>query len=262
MVCCGWALQALRRYPGIWEERYRSQFSNDWRVYMVPEGTRQVAFPTQGLELGPVQANLVSTPRALIVFGRCRGDSAVVKLYSRPDQQGTYAAVTLKADGTVTAVNDRGAALRITGQTTRQDTGFQFRFTLPYTVAKGQKGWANGIEHARYSIQIGQERRNLYVMSSEREVKAWLEHELGGGLRTWEAIFNEKGFIPTGLGTGSDWDRYSDNGGYAHLISAASEWLLWLEGKRDWEQHHIPAVLTDTSATDRDRTPLRPNRAR
>ena len=42
-----------------------------------------------------------------------------------------------------------------------------------------------------------------------------------------------------GMGTGSEWDHFSDTGGYAHLISAAAEYLLTLEGKRDWEMHHI-----------------------
>ena len=76
-------------------------------------------------------------------------------------------------------------------------------------------------------------------------VEAWLKRELGGGLRTWEAIFDQYGYIPTGLGTqsmlpGSKWDECSDTGGYAHLISASAEWLLVLEGKRDWELHNLP----------------------
>ncbi len=29
-------------------------------------------------------------------------------------------------------------------------------------------------------------------------------------------------------------------GGYAHPLSAASQWLLHLEGKRDWEVHGLP----------------------
>jgi hypothetical protein len=76
-------------------------------------------------------------------------------------------------------------------------------------------------------------------------VEQWLTRELGGGLRTWEAIFDQYGYIPTGLGTGSTliggaWDEFSDDGGYAHLIGAASQWLLVLEGKRDWEMHGVP----------------------
>ncbi|WP_449068884.1 hypothetical protein [Prosthecobacter sp.] len=72
------------------------------------------------------------------------------------------------------------------------------------------------------------------------DVKAWLERELGCGLRTWQNIFKEHGYIPTGIGCqsvlpGVAWDEFSDNGGYAHLITAASMWLMNLEGKRDWE---------------------------
>ena len=72
------------------------------------------------------------------------------------------------------------------------------------------------------------------------DVKAWLERELGCGLRTWQNIFTEHGYIPTGIGCqsalpGVAWDEFADNGGYAHLITAASMWLMYLEGKRDWE---------------------------
>lgn len=56
-----------------------------------------------------------------------------------------------------------------------------------------------------------------------------------------EGIFNEYGYIPTGIGcnnvlSGIAWDEFSDNGGYAHLISAAAQWIMYLEGKRDWER--------------------------
>ena len=78
-----------------------------------------------------------------------------------------------------------------------------------------------------------------------RDAKASLERELGGGLRTWEAIFKEYGYIPTGIGAGGaggvyQWENFSDTGGYAHLISAATQWIFYLEGRRDWEQHRVP----------------------
>jgi len=66
-------------------------------------------------------------------------------------------------------------------------------------------------------------------------VREALEKELAGGLRTWEAIFEAKGYIPSGLGAGGDWDKFSDSGGYAHLISAASQYILWMQKKRDWD---------------------------
>lgn len=78
-------------------------------------------------------------------------------------------------------------------------------------------------------------------------VEAWLRRELGGGLRSWEAIFDEYGYLPTGIGAGGSgdgcsWDEFSDTGAYAHLIGAAVQWLYLLEKKRDWEQLHLPAA--------------------
>ena len=85
--------------------------------------------------------------------------------------------------------------------------------------------------------------------TNSNDVRTALERELGGGLRTWEAIFKTKGYIPTGLGAGNcgagfPWDELSDTGGYAHLISAAAQWLLYLEGKRDWEVQMAKSVIS------------------
>jgi hypothetical protein len=100
----------------------------------------------------------------------------------------------------------------------------------------------NVIEHGRYSIVVGQDSRNLYVASSREQVQAWLAHELGAGLRTWKVIFQELGYIPTGMNAGFIWDGLSDSGGYAHLISAGSQWLLYLDGQSDWKVHELPTV--------------------
>ncbi|MCL4854201.1 MAG: hypothetical protein KJZ78_22805 [Bryobacteraceae bacterium] len=95
------------------------------------------------------------------------------------------------------------------------------------------------------------QKSDYFPNASTADVIAALEHELAGGLRTWEAIFAAKGYIPTGLGAGScgagfAWDELSDTGGYAHLISAACQWLLYLEGKNDWQFHRIPAAEAQT----------------
>ena len=42
------------------------------------------------------------------------------------------------------------------------------------------------------------------------------------------------------FGGGYRQDDLSDTGGYAHLLSAGSQWLYVLEGKRDWEQLRLP----------------------
>jgi len=49
------------------------------------------------------------------------------------------------------------------------------------------------------------------------------------------------GYIPCGINSWGFWDRVSDSGGYAHLVSAAAQWLLYLDQKNDWELHNYPA---------------------
>jgi len=229
MICCGWALQALRANPGFWEKRYQREFSNDLGVFFDGEPTRA--------ELGGVKLALRSTRFELELDCECEDDT-MIRVFSRPDAQGSHAVITVKQDGSATAANDKGELLRVQSRAA-------FRLSLPYTVAKEQTAaWANGVEHGRYSIQVGDAMHNFYLASSERQVAMWLEHELAGGLRTWEAVFDKYGYIPTGIGCHSTlpgvvWDKFSDTGGYAHLLSAAAQWLLYLEKKNDWELHRV-----------------------
>jgi hypothetical protein len=98
------------------------------------------------------------------------------------------------------------------------------------------------------ALDVANRDRAAGFWNSSAGVAQWLRDELGGGLRTWEAVFDAYGYIPTGLGGGSatrgiEWDELSDTGGYAHLMSAAAQWILVLEKKRDWELHHVPQVV-------------------
>lgn len=251
MIVCGWALQALRMYPGIWEKPYRERFSEDMRVFI--EDDQPSKAPSQAkrqpIELGDAPLLLSSSRRALRVEGSMprRPEGISWTIYAEPDANGPHAIVRFTQDR-ISAANDAGQPLLIDGRTKPEADGVAFAFELPYTATKGQGAWANGIEHGRYSIAARGVRRNFYLASSEQRVRRWLEHELAGGLRTWEAIFNEYGYIPTGIRAGSvlpgvDWDRFSDSGGYAHLVSAAAQWLFYLGGKQDWESHHVPTLL-------------------
>jgi lysophospholipase L1-like esterase len=253
MICCGWALQALEEYPGLWEERHRRDFADDLRVFIVdPPPPRQTDSakppPASELKLGDVQLNLISTRLALQVRGVCSGDRVTIKLFSGPKGQGSFAQLAVGRDQSISVTNDKGEILVFSGRAKPMGKDFKFELELPYTVAKEQKAWANGIEHGRYSVQVGEQVRNYYLASHESQVQAMLQHELAGGLRTWQAIFREKGYIPTGMGAGFVWDDFSDNGGYAHLIAAGTQWLLCLEGKRDWQMHRVPDVLAMAQA--------------
>jgi hypothetical protein len=99
---------------------------------------------------------------------------------------------------------------------------------------------AKGGSFANIPSQISEAIKGLPGADRNPDIKNWLEQEAGGGLRTWEAVFAEYGYIPSGIGCqgaapGIIWDEFSDTGGYAHLISAAAQWILYLEGKADWD---------------------------
>ncbi len=242
MICCGWALQLLAERPGLWEERYRRQFSRDLRVHLAaePDAKGRQSAP---VTLGEATLRLQADTAALRLEGTCRAERLVLEVFARPDARGTSCKLTIPATGSPTAVNETGAALAAAVKRSPSKGGFTFTVRLPWTAAREQKaGWANGVEHGRYSLRIGKEVRNFYLASAEESVKAWLKRELGEGLATWRAIFKEKGYIPTGVGAG-DWDRFSDSGGHAHLIAAGAQWLYVLAGKNDWQTHRVPALL-------------------
>jgi hypothetical protein len=249
MVCCGWALQALNAYPGIWEGPLALPGTRDVPVEIVAPTPGTKLEPPEGTELrlAGTKLTLLSTRTEFRAQGSANAKELTVKVFSRPDGKGSHAIITIKAGGEIAAVNEGGEAIVLDGRASAAGDGTAFGFRLRYRVVKGQKQWANGVEYGRYSIQVGNDldgwkTRNFYLASAEGQVKAWLERELGGGLRTWEAIFNEKGYIPTSIGSTYDWDKYSDTGAYAHLLSAAAQWLLCLQGKNDWEMHNIPSV--------------------
>jgi hypothetical protein len=254
MVCCGWALQALKAYPGIWKARYEREFKDDLRVFIVDRPTSDAgqrlppagpaAWKTKDLTLG-----IASTRQALELTGIATSGETLIQVFAHPDATSPSASITLRRDRTSTIENDKGEALKHRTEISVIDGGFTFRVEIPYTYVKGQAAWMNGVEHGRYAISAGGEKRKIYLASDEAQVRAGLEHELAGGLRTWEAIFREKGYIPTGIGAGGmgagfSWESYSDAGGYAHLISAASQWLIYLDGRRDWEVHNVPAIAS------------------
>lgn len=216
MVLCGWALQLLEAYPGLWEGGVP-----------VIDGTYTIDGKPDSRMVEVAGLRVAAHPAALLVQGTSKEDSVTVRV--------GRASVTLRKNRTWEGANDRGEALRVTGHVIPAAEGFAFEFALPWTSAKDQKPWANLVERATCEI----DGTSFRIASSEARVKAALRRELGQGLRTWKTIFDRLGYVPTGIGR---WDSYSDAGGHAHLLKAAAQWLLVLEGKRDWEVQRVPKV--------------------
>jgi len=249
MTLCGLALQMLRAMPGVWEGQLASAASGSQRVFIHDPAPRMTDSGPQRTVLfdRPLRLEVWSTRHELCLEGEFSGETAEVKIFGGPTEKSSWAVVKLSRTQPILAANDRGESLVVNHTPTKSEGGAtRFSVRLPYTVVEGQGAWANGVEFGTYLVQVGGETRPFVLATSEQQVAAWLEHELGAGLRTWRAIYQHCGYIPTGLGTNSlrigpgwTWDAYSDSGSCGHLLAAGAQWLLCLEGKRDWELQGI-----------------------
>jgi len=250
LVVTAWALQALRAYPGVWEERYRQEYAGDLLVRFLDEppaldGTPEPGY-SQPISADGLSLRLASDRNDLYLAGRSTGAAAAITLFSQPDAQGRSATFQIDKSGTVRAANNEGAELLHKAKVVARGDGFDFEVRLPYTVVKEQAAWLTGIEHGRYSVRIGAGVRNLYFLSTEDQVQRALHRELVDGLANWREVWRREGFIAVALGERA-WkyndtrvNKVSDLGGYAHLVKAAAEYLLYLDGKSDWQSKAPP----------------------
>jgi hypothetical protein len=248
MIGCARALQLLDAFPGIWDERYTKHFSKDLRVGVADkpiqiDGKADAGY-SEAVDLGQAKVRLLSDRQAMHLLGDFAGDEVEIILFSQPGGKGSRATLTLRKNGDVQATGEGGAKLLLEKHTAAgADSRTHFEIRLPYQVNKDQGAWWTAIEHGRFSIASGSATRDAYLASTESQVRKALLAELAGGLRTWQRVFQERGYIPTGMNAGSiadtRWDNLSDTGGYAHLLAAAAQYLYYLEGQRDWKQGSI-----------------------
>jgi len=273
MVVAGWALQALKTRPEIWLERMNIVAPEDLRIGLdgsksykkdyviaIPGGPAPNQTDDGYATFVGIQASANSLLLSIHYSQRMVRQSHL-QLFRQENGLGDALDISFSAKG-VDFLTPDGKIADTWWMGTDFDGGrVATGFRLPYratqrrehwitvlgaiSTTKSTNTWFQGYEHGRFSLRADTLKQNFYVASAEPTVVAALERELGRGLRTWQAIFKEKGYIPTGLGAGGmgggyAWDDMSDAGGYAHLLSAAAQWLLHLEGKRDWEVHGLP----------------------
>lgn len=253
MVLTALALQALKAFPDAWEDRYHKQFADDLLVRIASKSpdVDGVADDTYSkpVEASGMTARVVMDHKGFYVQGAAR-TSAWLSVFSLPDGKGRETKIRINREGDASVVNYRSQDMLYDKSVVKGDgDAFTFEVYVPFTVINGQQEWLNGVEHGRYSLAVGTgEPRNFYAMSTREDVEAALLNELTVGLSTWRDVVNDSGFVPLSLGqnlghyNGATWDTISESGGYAHLISAASQYLLYLDGKTDWQVQDVPKV--------------------
>jgi hypothetical protein len=153
--------------------------------------------------------------------------------------------LTVTKEGQCTVVNEKGEAL-LNAAAFKQDTfkqgngdGWIAEVRIPYTFVPGQNAWINGVDFGRYRVGIDTAPQQIVCIRSEAaRVRKRLENSVLGTIDYWYRVWQEKGCIPSGWHTATtsagSWEL-SDAGGYAHLIQALALWLIYEDGRREWE---------------------------
>jgi len=238
------ALELLKAFPSAWEHRYNAYYPKDTRVFFVDpvedpklDGKPDASYG-QPVVLGQTKVQLVSGLRALYVLAQVpSGESLSFRVHAKPDTKGTYAEVLVKKDGAAELRNYLGepgivkaAITPLTGE------AWTAEIQMPYSFVRDQGIWANGTEHGRLSLAVGDASVNLYPLSSPQRVEKVLNRNLAEIVRFWFAMYDRPkiGYLPESWRLKGGVSRYSDSGCNAHLMRAMAHYLCYLKGKADW----------------------------
>jgi hypothetical protein len=153
--------------------------------------------------------------------------------------------LTLTKEGQCTAVNEKGEAL-LNVAVFKQNAfkqgeadGWIAEVRIPYTFVPAQNAWINGVDFGRYRVGIDAAPQQVVCIRSDAaRVQKRLECAVLGTIDYWNRVWKERGIIPSGWHTptapAGAWE-VSDAGGYAHLIHTMALWLIYQDGRREWE---------------------------
>jgi len=153
--------------------------------------------------------------------------------------------LTVTKEGKCTVVNEKGemllhaAAFKTDSFKQGDGDGWMAEVRIPYTFVPAQNAWINGVDLGRYRVGIDTAPPQTICIRSEAvRVQRRLEYAVLGTIDFWNGVWKERGIIPSGWHTPSvpagGWE-ISDTGGYAHLIHAMALWLIYQDGRREWQ---------------------------
>jgi len=244
MIQCALALQAFKQFPDLWDTSIETFYQGIVRVNIHDPITNpgKNTLPVN-LSLGKHVVAIEATPSSVALKATLPINIKKLTIATVRDSKRLGCDLIIKDDGVLEARNFAGALLSGKFSATLDGGNRILDCIIPTTADKAQSPWMNTIELEKYSIKIEGDEVEFVLASKQAEVVKSLEREVAKGIFNWSKVFAIKGYIPTGMGTGADWDHYSDTGGYAHLISACAQYLNHLEGKKDWEVLRIPALI-------------------
>ncbi|MDP3941799.1 MAG: carbohydrate binding domain-containing protein [bacterium] len=254
MLFAAAGLQLLKAFPNAWTKFRDTCCASDIPIeirWTSPgiDGTLDASGYSTPITVDTdVTARLGSSIDTLYLFvDRPSGKNVPLMIYARADGVTLGATITIDGTGNVIAKGRNGTDdLIVTKATGTANGREQLELAIPFTVVKTQKPWANAVDDSRLSLKgANGQLKTLFFLSSPETVRAIFEKELIEGLRFWEFVLTDWKMIPAGFypqdGKNGLWsgnkspDGFSDTGGYAGVINAASMYKEYLDSENDWD---------------------------
>ena len=236
-------LPELKAQPSLWDGNVPVKIAAEPRVPIVDEppatdAKREDAYAKLAAVNGE-DVWLLADPRNLHVFVESSKPEVVLTfqhaVFASPDLR--VGKITIKKDGTVTAVNDRGAKL-LTASAFAEGARWSAEVRIPFSIVPAQAQWINGVDHARCFVGCAGKYQAVYFLSSSARILRRLENLALGSIDYWHGVWKKTGMIPSGLSAptakAGEWE-ISDAGNCAHLVQTIALWLIYADGKREWE---------------------------
>ena len=236
-------LPELKARPELWDGNVPGKFASEPRVPIsdespVIDAKRDAAYVkvegTNGEDIA-----LLSDPRNLHIHVQSSKPEVTLSFQHAGPVSGEarIGRITLKMDGTVTVVNEKGARLLAASSFVAGEP-WNAELRIPYSIVPMQAQWINGVDHGRYLVTCnGSKAQTVYFLSSSARILQRLENLVLGTIDYWHGVWKSAGVIPSGWSAptakAGRWE-ISDAGNYAHLIKAIALWLIYTDGKREW----------------------------
>jgi hypothetical protein len=235
---------ALRRNPGetivrmVDDPPVTDGIMDD--IYSRSGGVGDLAPVPQGEPTAGAAVHLVSDPKNLHLFiqSSMLEVSLTIQPAVAPAGEAHSGKILISKNGTITATNDKGEHLLFASAFV-PGPKWAAELRIPYTVVPGQAPWINGVDFGRYKVSVnGSPAGTILIGSDASRIRKRLEDTVLGNIDYWHRVWLEAGCIPSGWRSpttpAGSWE-ISDAGGYAHLMNAIALWLIYEDGKREWQ---------------------------
>lgn len=255
-------LPELARRPDLWTEAMAKSAAGAARVAIVdtPPTTgwkKDAAYGlSQALKHETTTVTLLADPKMLHLFIESdrpevtveirpaqpvAGDVPVGKIkviYDTSSMLQNAAGVLVPAWGGK-GINEKGHALACRA-VLGKGLPHMAEVAVPFAWVPNQSHFINGLDGAVFEVVInGGPKQRVVMLSDPARIRARLESLVLGTIATWHDVWTRYGFIPSGYHPDEarrvkSWEL-SDTGHYAHLIHTIALWMIYKDGKAEWE---------------------------